>query len=137
MQPVFLTIAHNIFPTRDERYAFQAPNTEVETVGICLPVWVSGAVTSEPAEEVYCRYRLRNYAEADADAIRIDPDGYTISLADKTLWESVLDAKDGGSASIYLTHQGKITNNGVEMLVIHYINIQDLGVLTREKHGIR
>ncbi len=137
MQPTFLTIAHNLFPSKDERYRFREPDIEIETIGICLPVWVSGAATSEPAEEIYCRYRLRNYTTAGTESVHMNEDGYTISLGDKTLWDSILDSKDGGSSSIYLTHQGKIENNGVEMLVIHYINIQDIGVLIKEKNGIR
>ena len=137
MQPVFLTIAHNLFPNREERYRLREPNTEVDTVGICLPVWVSGVVTSEPAEEIYCRYRLRNYTTAGTESVHTTDDGYTISLGDKTLWDSILDSKDGGSGSIYLTHQGKLVKNEIEMLVIHYINIQDIGVLIKEKNGFR
>jgi hypothetical protein len=137
MQPTFLTIAHNLFPNRDERYGFAEENVEIGMVGICLPVWVSGVVTSEPAEEVYCRYRLRNYLTPGEQSVHMTPDGFTISLADKSLWDSIKDVKDGGSGSIYLTHQGNLTNNGVEILVIHYINIQDISVLTREKNGIR
>lgn len=137
MQPTFLTIAHNLFPTREERYGFEGENTEISMVGICLPVWVSGIATSEPAEEVYCRYRLRNYLTPGEESVHMTADGFTISLADKSLWGSVKDVKDGGSGSIYLTHQGKLVNNGAEVLVIHYINIQDISVLTREKHAVR
>ncbi len=137
MQPTFLTIAHNLFPNRDERYGFSQENVEISMIGICLPVWVSGITTSEPAEEVYCRYKLRNYSVPGEQSVNINKDGFTINLADKSLWDLIKDAKDGGSGSIYLTHQGSITNNGVEILVIHYINIQDISVLTREKNAIR
>lgn len=139
MEPNFFTIAHNLFPTRDERYSFSNENNEVNMVGIFLPVWVNGAATSEPAEELYCRYTLRNYLNQGDESVCINEegDGFTISLSDKALWESIKDIKDGGSGSIYLTHQGKLINNGVEILVIHYINIQDISVLTREKNAIR
>lgn len=136
MQPIFLTIAHNLFPSRDERYSFADGDMEVSMVGICLPVWVSGAVTSEPAEEIYCRYRLRNYLTPGEQSVHVNSDGFSISLADKSLWDSIKDVKDGGTGSIYLTHQGNITNNGIEILVVHYINIQDISVLTREKNVI-
>jgi hypothetical protein len=136
MHPTFLTIAHNLFPSRDERYGFSQDNVEISMVGICLPVWVSGMATSEPAEEVYCRYRLRNYLTPGEESVKMTSDGFAISLGDKSLWDSIKDVKDGGSGSIYLTHQGKLVSN-VEILVIHYINIQDISVLTREKNAIR
>jgi hypothetical protein len=137
MKPIFLTIAHNLFLSKNERYSFSDDNVEISMVGICLPVWVSGANTSEPAEEVYCCYRLRNYIIGGEESVSMTKDGFTISLADKSFRESIKDVKDGGSGSIYLTHQGKLINNGIEIVVIHYINIQDMKVLTREKNAIR
>jgi len=134
-QSAFLTIAHNLFLTKEERYKLKTPLSEIETVGICLPVWVSGSFTSEPAEEIYCQYKLRNFASPGIDAVHMNNNGFILSLGDKSLWESILDIKDGGSGSIYLSHQGKIVNNDVEMLAIHYINIQDMSVLTKESSG--
>lgn len=132
---VLLTIAHNIFLTKEERYLLKSPLTEVETVGICLPVWASGSFTSEPAEEVYCKYKLRNFASPGIDAVFVNHTGFTLSLGDKSLWDSVVDVKDGGCGSIYLSHQSKITNNDIEVLVIHYINIQDMTILDKEARG--
>jgi hypothetical protein len=131
----FLTIAHNLFLTKEERYMMKNPLSEVETVGICLPVWVNGPVTSEPAEEVFCKYKLRNFASPGIDAVHMNQDGFVLSLGGKSLWESILDVKDGGSGSIYLSHQSKLVNNEIEMLVIHYINIQDMTVLTKDRSG--
>lgn len=131
----FITIAHNIFLNSFERYGLREENVEIDTVGICLPVWVNGSSTSEPAEEVYCRYRLRNYSPPEADAVSVQKDGFCISLGDKNSWHGLLDMKDGGSRSIYLSHQSTMTNNEVQMLVIHYINIQDISVLTKERSG--
>jgi hypothetical protein len=135
-QPAFLTIAHNLFLTTEERYELRKPLTEVETIGICLPVWVNGMVTSEPAEEIYCRYRLRNFTSPGIDVVFTNVDGFTISLGDKSIWDGIVDIKDGGCGSIYLSHQGKIVQNETEMLVIHYINIQDIAVLTKENNGV-
>jgi len=130
-----LTIAHNLFLTKEERYRMKTSLMEVDTVGIALPVWVHGTMTSEPAEEIYCRYKVRNFASPGIDAVYMNNEGFVLSLGDKSLWESVLDVKDGGCGSIYLSHQGVIVNNQTEMLVIHYINIQDISVLSREKSG--
>ena len=135
-QPSFLTIAHNLFLSKEERYELEKPLIEIETIGICLPVWVNGMVTSEPAEEIYCRYRLRNFSSPGIDAVFTNNDGFTISLGDKSIWEGLVDVKDGGGGSIYLSHQGKIIQNETEMLVIHYINIQDIAVLTKENNGV-
>lgn len=132
---VFLTIAHNIFFTKEERYLFRTPLTEVSTVGICLPVWVDGTTTNEPAEEVYCQYKVRNFASPGIDSVHMSNDGFVLSLGEKSLWDSVLDAKDGGNSSIYLSHQGLVVNSDSQVLVIHYINIQDTSVLYKEKSG--
>jgi hypothetical protein len=135
-KPSLLTISHNLFLTRDERYGMRDLLNEVDTIGICLPVWVNGLVTSEPAEEVYCRYRLRNYTLPGVEAVAMASDGFTISLGDKSMWQSMLDAKDGGCGSIYLSHQSTLTNNDVEVMAIHYINIQDIKVLIKENDAI-
>lgn len=72
-----LTIHHNIHLTRAERYALHE-GREIVTVGVSVPVWFIDKVTTEPAKEVFCRYRLKNPKEELP--IQILDDGYEISV---------------------------------------------------------
>ncbi len=128
---VILTIAHNLFLSKEERYKLKTPQTEVKTIGIALPVWVKGSVTSEPAEEVIARYVIRNYPTPGIEPIHITHDGFILSFEDSNLWTSLLDVKDGGSECIYLTYHGKVSLADQEMMIINYINIQDISVLSK------
>lgn len=73
-----IAIHHNIWLTRDQRYAIH-DGTEIVVVGVSIPVWVhNNKVTSEPAKEVFCKYYLKN-PKKDI-AIQIMKDGYEINL---------------------------------------------------------
>ena len=55
-----IAIHHNIWLTRDQRYAIH-DGAEIVVVGVSIPVWVhNNKVTSEPAKEVFCKYYLKN-----------------------------------------------------------------------------
>lgn len=72
-----LAIHHNIHLTRDQRYALHAGDV-VETIGVSVPVWFMNKLTSEPAKEVFCKYKLKN-PKKDVP-IRILSTGYEISI---------------------------------------------------------
>lgn len=72
-----LTIQHNIHLTREERYALHEGD-EITTIGVSLPVWFYGKLTSEPAVEVFCIYQLKN-PKKDMP-IQILSNGYEITL---------------------------------------------------------
>ena len=54
-----LAISHNIFLEREQRYEL-ASGKEIEAIGVSLPVWFYKGNTSEPAQEVFCKYSLTN-----------------------------------------------------------------------------
>jgi hypothetical protein len=56
---VTLSISHNIFLTREERYSLHS-GEPVTAIGVGLPVWFFQGTTSEPGEEVFCEYLLKN-----------------------------------------------------------------------------
>jgi len=60
-QKLVLFINHNIFLTKEERYSL-VNGTRVETTGVSSPVWMefSNGKTTEPCEEVFCKYRIDN-----------------------------------------------------------------------------
>lgn len=72
-----LSIIHNIFLTRKERYAIHE-GKKVTTVGVSLPVWFRKGSTSEPAEEVFCEYTIIN--EAEVKPIQAKKNGYIINV---------------------------------------------------------
>src|ERR1022692_4107637 len=113
-----LTIAHNLFLTEEERFKMTVIDAEIETIGICLPVWINKFKTSEPAEEVFCKYHLQN--NADSESVIITENGFEINLYDK--WKSLAQ-----NSFMCFSHQNKIKNDDNEITVIHYINIRDIG----------
>jgi len=76
-----LAINHNVWLTRDQRYAIHA-GIELVVVGLSVPVWVSSErITSEPAKEVFCKYYLKN--TKNDEQIVIVKDGYEITLPNR------------------------------------------------------
>lgn len=73
-----LTIAHNIYLTREQRYALHE-GEEFEIVGISIPVWTqNGKAVNEPTREVFCKYYLSNPRQELP--IIILEDGYCVCI---------------------------------------------------------
>lgn len=149
---VTLTVQHNIFLTKEERYTLHA-GEPIEVIGISVPVWLYGEeTTSEPAKEVFCRYYLYNTKE-DLP-IKTLEDGYEICVphkipenlpdASNEEWkefnedqleayyesrentvtsQNLLDVTDGGSGSIMYREHNSFEKNGSEYEIIHFIHI--------------
>ena len=75
---VTLSLAHNIFLTEKQRYSLHEGKRLV-VVGVSLPVWFYRGKTSEPAEEVFCKYILTNIKNKTA-SINTTKCGYKINL---------------------------------------------------------
>ncbi len=75
---VTLSIAHNIFLTKEQRYSLNERN-RIVTIGTSLPVWFYKGATSEPAEEVFCKYILLNQKEKPI-SITCTKLGYRINI---------------------------------------------------------
>ena len=54
-----LTIHHNIHLTREQRYALHN-GEDLNVIGVSIPIWLIKKGTSEPANEIFCRYYLKN-----------------------------------------------------------------------------
>ena len=139
-----LIVSHHIYLTRDERYSLHNGKS-IEVVGVSIPVWFSRGNTSEPAQEVFCKYKLTN----DIIDKILNPiqDGYSINLPQKielldgekeTLdnleielpnSKNLLDLKDGGIEKIEFSQNDKIQQNGREFKVIHFVEIKPIEVL--------
>jgi hypothetical protein len=72
-----LTVSHSIFLTEEERTSLAGGNP-VEVVGISLPVWFYPGSTSEPGNEVFCKYLLTNMLEDYP--VNVLTNGYKINL---------------------------------------------------------
>jgi|APSaa5957512576_1039674.scaffolds.fasta_scaffold25790_4 hypothetical protein len=72
-----IAISHNIFLTQNELVSLSI-GEPVETIGVSLPVWFFRGNTSEPAQEVFCEYKLTNIKEDYP--VTIFAKGYRINL---------------------------------------------------------
>lgn len=78
---LILSILHNIFLSTEQ--AKQLHNGEdVEVIGASLPVWYFKGNTSEPAEEVFCKYTLTNKKSDEPLAVALSEarDSYIINM---------------------------------------------------------
>lgn len=72
-----LSILHNIFLSKEEVDSL-FEKEEIETIGVSVPVWYFEGNTSEPAEEVFCKYKL--ILGDEKQSISIMKNGYCINL---------------------------------------------------------
>lgn len=139
--PQTLSISHNIFLTRDQRYDLNNKKT-VTVVGVSLPVWFHGEKTSEPGKEVFCKYRISSHKHVYKN-IRPYEQGYEIFLSDEyeekdliplkikkffyksntnvACCKSLLDISDRGSEWLYFRAYDRKYFN-----IIHSVEIQKI-----------
>lgn len=130
-----LNISHNIFLTKEQRYSFQIENNELEVVGISVPVWFFHGKTSEPAKEVFCKYKLK-ICETTKAIVKTN-EGYLINLPKNLdnlnipISTMLLDFKDGGRESVLYKEYSKMKKKSINYSAIHTVEIYDLEKLTK------
>lgn len=72
-----LSVFHNIYLIPEEILQLIG-GQNVHVIGASLPVWFHKGTTSEPAEEVFCKYTLTN--KIDHESIKTEKDGYVINM---------------------------------------------------------
>lgn len=72
-----LSIMHNIFLSKEEIEKL-IKDKEIETIGASLPVWYLKGNTSEPAEEVFCKYKLK--ISNKKEGVSVLKNGYVINF---------------------------------------------------------
>jgi hypothetical protein len=154
-----LTISHSIYLTREQRYAwFNGENLEI--VGVSVPVWSFKDITSEPAVEIFAKYKLIN--KQDRIYIQQNDEGYEVTIPQNPLeeykplpddvWNSlskeeqniwymsnepypsifnILDIKDGGSEWLAFRQYSKVKNSKKLLHLIHYVEIKPIEDLLR------
>lgn len=90
-----LSILHNIFLSKEQIDSL-LEKEEIEIIGVSLPVWYYKGNTSEPAEEVFCKYKITNKKDKK-ESVTVLKNGYVINLpklpdnyVEKTLTEKEL-----------------------------------------------
>ena len=73
-----LIISHYLYLNREQRYLLHENKEPIEVHGISVPVWFQKGNTSEPAKEVFCKYRITN--ETTTKSITATNCGYLINL---------------------------------------------------------
>jgi hypothetical protein len=137
-----LTISHFLYLTRDQRYKIHAGEV-VETVGISVPVWFLKGNTSEPARELFCKYKITN--EPVNKAISTVEEGFVINLPHKIelkpedkvddsfreamknlpTSERLLDIKDKGAGYLHFKQYNQVAIDSIEFSVIHIVELQN------------
>ena len=82
-----LFITHHVFLT-DEQISELTVGDAVSCLGHCVPVWIDAKTgrTTEPAREVFCRYRLFN-TESKSRVVECEKGvGYSLWLPRSTGW---------------------------------------------------
>jgi hypothetical protein len=153
-----LTIYHGIFLSKEQRYALHQ-GQDVEVIGVSLPVWLMHGQSSEPAEEVFCKYYLKNPNKEVP--INICNDGYIINLPyrvgnakeiDDAHWRKLtdeqmskyynrqatnvtsadlLDYQDGGYQLLRYKEHDRVKDGDHILNIIHFVNIQDLSTISQ------
>jgi len=118
-----LTISHNIFLTREERY--KVTNGEpIEILGISVPVWFFKGNTSEPAKEIFCKYIVTN--DGKNTPIIATKTGFQLNLPKiidgQNSEKKLLDADDGGAECLFYREFNKV-HKPIYYDIIHYIQI--------------
>lgn len=127
--PTMLAVSHCVFLTREQRYALQVPESEIEVVGSCSPVWIKdGEHETKIAEEVFAKYRFRHCPQDEKHTLTFTPEGFMVKLSPH-MPVHLTDIKDGGSMSLVLTHKNSISVDNKIETVVHFLDVEDVQVL--------
>lgn len=126
-----LTISHIIFLDRNQRYDIYE-GKECNLIGVSVPVWMKKDKTSEPASEVFVKYKITT--NSNKTIIKHNKEGYEISLCDlETLNDNdpdikgLLDIKDGGSEWLAFKQNKKFKmKNNKNLNLVHFVQMKPL-----------
>lgn len=131
-----LNVSHFVFLTKDQRYDLYN-NKEIEIIGVSIPVWFYKNKTSEPANEVYCKYKIIPTKEDllvkhESNSYKIylpqevnTKDGRTNPVTIKNL----LEPQDGGISWIAFKQLGKVKKKKKSFDIFNYVEIKTIDEL--------
>ena len=129
-QREILTVSHYIYLDKDQRYLLYQ-GSELDVVGVSVPVWFKSGNTSEPAKEVFCRYKIST--QRGSQGVQAVEEGYRLNLSNFVesdgSFKSILDVKDEGCEELVLRGYSKAFLNGRNLSVFHCIEIKTKDLL--------
>jgi hypothetical protein len=143
---VTITVMHNIFLTKEQRYNL-ADGKTVETIGVSVPVWFYRGITTEPAQEVFVKYRLTN--KKTPVPITQSDEGYSINMpqaeehmvkladpsaenpmqgkkVDPPTAVMLKDIKDGGCGFLQFKQYTKVRKDKKTYNLLHFVEIKTI-----------
>jgi len=128
---ITLIISHSIYLSKQERYDLALEKKPIDIIGVSLPVWFKKGSTSEPAEEIFCHYRLTN--QNPDYAIKSLNDGYQINIpnipGENLSAKNLLDIKDDGCAWLAFKQYNKVRRDRRNYAVLHCVEIKPIETL--------
>lgn len=81
MNNIALFVTHNIFLTEEQIENILNRNT-INVIGHCVPVWINSKTgkNTEPANEIFCNYKINNMEDKEKEIMKIPKKGYEIFL---------------------------------------------------------
>lgn len=129
MTPPIMVMTHYIFLSREQRYALIVPESEIEIVGMCTPVWVhNGKHISKVSEEIFAKYRIRHCPTPEEQTINLMDGGFLVRLS-PNLPGLLLDYQDEGIEHLNITHNNSVKVKDKISPIVHFLHIEDARVL--------
>lgn len=136
-----LTVSHNIFLNREQRYDL-FNGKEIEIVGVSVPVWYYQGRTSEPGNEVFCKYKLIPCAYHIF--VKHNEEGYEIYLPKNSFnpednrtnpltLKNIIDHQDGGIEWIAFRQSGTAKRGKKVVDIMHFVEIKTIEELEKTK----
>lgn len=116
-----LIASHNIFLNNDERESLFRGET-IQTTGVYVPVWFKRGNTTEPASEIFCKYKIK--VNKKNISLKKIPQGFEIGLPGENQEKSIkslLDISKGGSE--FLHYLFKTKDESIHCLEIKTIEL--------------
>lgn len=142
-----LTVSHHIYLTEDQRYDIHA-GLPVKVTGIAIPVWFYKNNTSEPAQEIFCTYDIKNektgtnvhynkkkgefminMPHVEIHGENVDEMFSKIVQTKIGTAENLLDQHDGGRGFCEFRYYHKLQINKKLHHIIHFVELKRIETL--------
>lgn len=121
-----LSVGHNIFISREQRYLLRDIGAEIKVLGVSIPK-IYKKKGNEIIDEVFVEYLIRCVEAADSRFV-LHNDRYELQLV-PSMTKHLLDLRDGGIECLIFANHSGIKRNDEVMHCVHYVSIQDEKVL--------
>ena len=145
-----LTISHHIYLTNEQRYKIHE-GEPLSLDGVAIPVWFYKGNTSEPAQEIFCHYLLKNdktgtsitfnakegkfivnmpHVEIISNDSEVDQNFKKVVQSKVGTSDNLLEIKDGGTGFCEFKFYQKFEIDKKLHHLIHFVEIKPIDILT-------